>query len=155
MYHVDRDALRGKNFFQLMSSYSRKFFYETYSNNLFKTFKQKTKTMRFSLPHMDDVDFEHFHVITCKIMLVKSKVSSPLKTDPYMVKIYSRRASEESARRMFSNYTKARHQLRSRDFERQTLPFNREVPIVDPQPYYIEPAPSRKSAFNSGSTRNM
>lgn len=25
MFHVDKDALRGKNFFQLMSSYSRKY----------------------------------------------------------------------------------------------------------------------------------
>jgi hypothetical protein len=61
LFHVDEGALRGKNFFQLMSAYSRRYCYETFGNNIFKTFKQMTKTIRYSLPHMDDVSFEHFH----------------------------------------------------------------------------------------------
>ena len=94
MFHVRKEALRGKNYFQLISSYSRKFLYETFGNNVFKTFKETSRTIRYSLPHMDDVDKEHFFVITSKISLVKSKVSSPLKPEPFMIKICSRVSSE-------------------------------------------------------------
>lgn len=113
MFHVNKEALRGKNYFQLISSYSRKFLYETFGNNMFKTFKETSRTIRYSLPHMDDVDFEHFYVITSKISLVTSKVASPLKTDPFMIKIWSRVSSKTSKLSLFNSYVNARKHLRN------------------------------------------
>ena len=113
LFHIDSRALQGKNFFQLMSSYSRKHCYEIYGHNMFKTFKETTRTIRFSLPHMDDVDYEHFYVLISKIALVKRKAPSPLGSEPFMVRISTRVSSDTSKRRMFENYTKARAKLRT------------------------------------------
>mmetsp|Transcript_28143 Transcript_28143/g.32249 ORF Transcript_28143/g.32249 Transcript_28143/m.32249 type:complete len:219 (-) Transcript_28143:16-672(-) len=113
LFQIDSKALHGKNFFQLLSSYCRKFLYETFGDNMFKTFKETSRTIRFSLPHMDDVDYEHFTVITSKVTLVKPKIASPLNTDPYKIRICSRLSSEESRLRLYDNYTKARESLRA------------------------------------------
>lgn len=74
MFQADENALRGKNFFHLMSTYSRKYCFETFGCNMFKTFKETSRVVRYSIPHMDDVNFENFKVITSKMMLVKPKV---------------------------------------------------------------------------------
>lgn len=147
MFQTDERALRGKNFFQLMSPYTRKFCYETFGNNFFKTFKITSKTIRYSLPHMDDIDYDNFKVLTSKVMLVKPKIGSPLKTDPYMVKICSRESTEESKKRLYGSYTSARAKLRAEYM--QVPPYVRETPasvstVVAP-PFTRE----KKSAFDS------
>jgi len=95
---------------------------------------------------MDDVNYENFKVITSKIMLVKPKVCSPLKTDPYMVKIISRVSSDESRMRLYQTYTEARKQLRHYQGD-NISPYLREVSPMVPVMTPI-PAPSnQKSAF--------
>ena len=153
LFHVDEGALRGKNFFQLMSAYSRRYCYETFGNNIFKTFKQMTKSIRYSLPHMDDVDFEHFNVMTSKISLVKPKVSSPLSPEHYMVRICTRISSEESSRKLFNSYCKARSDLR--EHTSGLVNFTREIPLYQPVVPSTPYAPSKKSAFNTCSTKPM
>lgn len=123
-----------------MSSYSRKYAYETFGYNMFKTFKEVQRTLRYSLPHKDDVDFDNFRVITSKCLLVKPKICSPLNTDPYMVKIISRVSSENSRKELFSVYTQARKELR----ESQT----------DMYPYYDRDAKSMMQTMDSVPERN-
>lgn len=152
MYHVEESALRGKNFFQLMSAYSRRFCFETFGSNMFKTFKQMSRTLRFSLPHMDDVNYENFHVVTCKVTLVKPKITSPLYADHYMVRILTRKSSEESTRRLFMSYSKAREELRQLNFNPYNLQREADMyaPIVPANQYtFVE----KKSAFNSCANR--
>ena len=112
MFHVSENALRGKNFFILMSAYSRRYCYETFGNSMFKTFNKLTRTLRYSLPHMDDVDYENFFVLTSKVSLVKPKIASPLQADQYMIRICTRKSSEESRKQLFCNYSSARKELR-------------------------------------------
>lgn len=112
MFQTDANALRGKNFFHLMSAYSRKHTFEIFGQDIFKTFKETSRVFRYSLPHMDDVDFDNFKVLISKIMLVKPKIRSPLDTDPFMIKIVTRRSSLESRKRLYGFYKKARQLLR-------------------------------------------
>ena len=147
LFHIDSRALQGKNFFQLMSSYSRKHCYEIYGHNMFKTFKETTRTIRFSLPHMDDVDYDHFFVLISKIALVKRKAASPLGGEPFMVRISTRVSSDTSKRRMFENYTKARAKLRSE--LGQASRFMPEIPIVNSMVPNGLSGPKPNSAFNT------
>lgn len=117
LFQTDLNALRGKNFFHMMSNYSRKYVYETFGSNVFKTFKVTSRTIRYSLPHVDDVNYENFKVVTSKCVLVKPKVKSPLNTDPYMIKIMSRASSDENRKKLFKMYTDARNELRKSQYE--------------------------------------
>jgi len=138
MFHVSESALRGKNFFILMSAYSRRYCYETFGNSMFKTFNKLSRTLRYSLPHMDDVDYENFFVLTSKISLVKPKVASPLVAEQFMIRICTRVSSEESRQDLFNNYSRARKELREDegfdesflgDFQHFQHPMLAEVPV--------------------------
>mmetsp|Transcript_6775 Transcript_6775/g.5923 ORF Transcript_6775/g.5923 Transcript_6775/m.5923 type:complete len:146 (-) Transcript_6775:31-468(-) len=112
MFHVKESALRSKNFFILMSAYSRRYCYETFGNCMFKTFNKLSRTLRYSLPHIDDVDYENFFVLTSRVTLVKPKIASPLSGDQLMIRICTRRSSKESRMKLFKTYTKARSEIR-------------------------------------------
>lgn len=115
MFHVSGELLKGKNFFKLMSAYSRRFCYETYGNSIFKTFKQSSKNLRYSLPHMDDVDSENFFVLTSKFTLVKPKKGSKMQSNQFMIRVCSRPSSKESTEKMYRTYTQARKEIREED----------------------------------------
>lgn len=115
MFHVSEELLKGKNFFKLMSAYSRRYCYETYGSSIFKTFKQTTKHLRYSLPHMDDVDAENFFVLTSKICLVKPKANSKVKDGKYMIRINTRPSSKASKDSFYKAYYTARKQIREEE----------------------------------------
>lgn len=112
-----------------------------------------TKTIRYSLPHMDDVDFEHFNVMTSKVSLVKPKVSSPLSPEHYMVRVCTRISSTESSRKLFDCYCKARSDLR--EHSNNLVNFTREIPLYQPVVPSTPYPQSKKSAFNTCSTKPM
>lgn len=152
MFHVEKDALRGKNFFQLMSSYSRKYCQETFGNNVFKSFKERKRTLRYSLPHMDDVDYDNFYVLTSKIELIQPKVGSPLKGEKFMIRISSRPTSSQSRKRLFKSYTDARTLLRHSYFHNQV--YIQEVPQFVYPISYQTTTPGNRSAFDACPPRN-
>ena len=74
-----------------MSRYSRNYLNETFGTDIFKTFKETSKHYRFSLPHMDDINYENFNVRTCKFVLVKHiKNQNIVRTHTYLI-VYSKK----------------------------------------------------------------
>lgn len=119
---------------------------------MFKSFKERKRTLRYSLPHMDDVDYDNFYVLTSKIELIQPKVGSPLFEEKFMIRISTRLSSSQSRKRLFKSYTSARTLLRKSYFQNEV--YIHETPQFTYPVSYQPTTTGARSAFDTCPPRN-
>ena len=82
MFGVDAETLKGCNFFTLISRIDRKYFYETFGENIFKSFVVKSKTIRYATPYQKAVTYDQYNLLVSKIVVCFIKLDNA--EDPHL-----------------------------------------------------------------------